>query len=56
MVAQNALDTHISLKKVIIMNHAPRFDTADIDPLGIKPKLAEFANNHLLQLWLDVGR
>ena len=51
--AQLALLNHRSLKKVTIMNHVPRMDSVDVDPLGLKPKLAEFANGKLLQLWLD---
>ena len=52
-VAENALDSHTGLNKVTIMNHAPRFDTMKVDPLGIKPKLASYANSFLLELWLD---
>ena len=33
------------------MQHAPRFDTVDVDPLGLKPKLAMYANSILSQLW-----
>ena len=32
------------------MDHAPRYD---VDHFGLKPKLASFANNYSLQLWLD---
>ena len=52
-VAEKALTTHSSLKKVTIMNHAPRFDQENVDPLGLKPKLANYANSFLLELWLD---
>ena len=52
-VAENALTNHSSLKKVTIMNHAPRFDQEHVDPLGLKPKLATYANSFLLELWLD---
>ena len=37
--AQNALITFPNLKKVVIMEHAPRFDPAHVNPLGIKPEL-----------------
>ena len=52
-IAQTALQSHNRLKQVTIMNNSPRFDTEADDPLGIKPKLAEFANSYILQLWLD---
>ena len=35
------------------MNHAPRFDTNDVDPVQLKPNLASFANSYFLELWLD---
>ena len=41
-VAENALDDN-TLKNVILMNHAPRYDTASKDPMGIKHNLANFA-------------
>jgi hypothetical protein len=37
-VAENALDDN-TLKNVILMNHAPRYDTASKDPMGIKHNL-----------------
>ena len=51
--AENALANNTGLRKVIIMNHAPRFDTGKVDPIGLKPKLAMYANSFLLELWLD---
>jgi hypothetical protein len=42
--AQNALIQHPQLKNVIVMEHPPRFDTADVDPSSLKPHLAKFAN------------
>jgi hypothetical protein len=39
------------LKKVVIMEHAPRFDKPDVDPSGLKPKLADFTNSTLTQMW-----
>ena len=30
-----------------IMEHPPRFDTANVDPCSLKPSLAKFANNVL---------
>ena len=49
--AQNALTKHPQLKKVVIVEHAPRFDVSDMDPTGLKPKLAIFANSYFAQLW-----
>ena len=43
-VAQNAIITNPKLQKIILLEHAPRFDTVDVDPTGIKPKLAHLAN------------
>ena len=52
-VAEEALTNNSSLKKVTLLNHAPRFDTPNVDPAGLKPNLANFANSYLLELWLD---
>ena len=52
-VAQDALKNHPELEKVTIMNHAPRYDTSDVDPVGLKSILANFANAYFLELWLD---
>ena len=52
-VAENAIADDDTLKNVTIMNHAPRYDTADVDPMGLKHNLANFANNYLLELWLN---
>ena len=52
-VAQDALKASPHLEKVTIMHHAPRYDTQIVDPVGLKPNLANFANNYLLELWLE---
>ena len=49
-VAQNAISKHPKIKKVIILEHAPRFDMNDVDPQEIKPKLAKYANQTLSDL------
>ena len=49
--AQNAIMKHPELKKITIMEHPPRFDTADVDPLSLKPQLAKFANFMFRQMW-----
>ena len=42
-----------NLEKVVILEHAPRFDTEDVDPTQLKNKLARFANNTFFQMWLN---
>ena len=55
-VAENAIADNIALKNVTIMNHAPRYDTNDVDPIGLKQNLATFANSYMLELWLSSPR
>ena len=50
-VAQAALTRHPQLKKIVIMEHAPRYDTNAVDPTGLKPKLSKYANSSFQQLW-----
>ena len=52
-IAENVLDNDQNVQKVTLMNHGPRFDTVNVDPFRLKPKLANFANNYLLELWID---
>ena len=52
-VAERALKNDASLKEVILMNHVPRLDTKQEDPVGIKTKLATYANNLLQEKWLE---
>ena len=35
------------------MNHSPRYDSTEVDPMGLKPNLATFANAYMLELWMD---
>ena len=51
--AEYALKDYPNLKKVILLEHAPRYDTEDVDPLGLKSALAKYANNTFSQLWLN---
>ena len=51
-VATNALK-HTDVRKVVIMERIPRFDSVNDDPHSIKPKLSELANHHLHQLLLN---
>ena len=50
-VATNAVISHPEIKKVLIMEHAPRHDKPEVDPTGLKSTLAKFANSTLDQLW-----
>ena len=52
-IAENSIQKYPNLRKVIIMEHPPRFDTVDVDPLSVKPTLAKLANTTLGQLWLN---
>ena len=50
-VAQKAIESKPELRKVVIMQHHPRHDVPAVDPTGLKPKLARFANSSLVQMW-----
>ena len=52
-LAQRSLEMNCNLKKVIIMEHSPRFDKPEDDPTSLKPTLAGLANFTLSQLWLN---
>ena len=54
-VAQNAVLENPELRKVVIMEHAPRQDPPDVDPTKLKPKLAKLANSTLAQLVQNSG-
>ena len=49
-VAENAIKTHPELKKVVLIEHATRFEMDDVDPTGLKPELAKYSNRTLSQL------
>ena len=51
--AVNALQTHPTLKKVIIMNLTPRTTVAAADPLSLKPALVLLFNNTLRGAWME---
>ena len=48
--AHDAIENHPNIEKVVIMEHAPRHDENDVDPLKLKPTLARYANNIFSQL------
>ena len=52
-LAERSLSDNPNLKKVVILEHPPRFDLPDSDPYSVKPGLAKLANIHLGQLWLN---
>ena len=49
--AHTSLQQNPTLKKVVIMEHPTRFDSAELDPIRLKPALAEFANSFMTELW-----
>ena len=51
--ASAALTTHPSLKKVVLMEQIPRYDTIISDPHTIKPGLSRLFNTTLKQLCLQ---
>ena len=51
--AQRSLEQNPKLKKVILMEHTPRFDSQKSDPTSIKANLVRIANATLGQLWLN---
>ena len=51
--AGQSLKENPNLKNVVIMEHAPRYDTREIDPTGLQEALAKYANNIFNQLWMD---
>ena len=50
-LAESSLLNNPSLTKVVIMEHPPRFDTPNVDPISLKSKLAKLANSTISQLW-----
>ena len=49
-VATNAVRNNPSLQKVVIMEHAPRFDEYNVHPTGLKPELVKYANSTFYQI------
>ena len=54
-VAQNAVIDNPQLRKVVLMEHAPRQDPKEVDPIRLKPRLAKLANSTLAQLVQNSG-
>ena len=52
-VAKRSLQDNPSLSKVVIMEHPPRFDSVNMDPISLKPNLVRLANATLGQCWLN---
>ena len=53
-VAEDAIKKNPNMK-VIIVKRLPRHDSPSVDPLGIKRKLSNFANNAYDQCWFKRG-
>ena len=53
--AEKALKAHPEIKKVLILEHPPRFDESSQDPHSLKPEFAQFANKVFYQLWFASG-
>jgi hypothetical protein len=51
--AENAILKHPEVKKIVILEHPPRFDIEEKDPLGLKPEFAKYANNMYRHLWFQ---
>ena len=52
-MAHDALKNNPDLEKVIIMEHAPRFDEPFVNPLSLKLALGNYANIMFHNLWMD---
>ena len=52
-IAENAISRTKSLKRVVILEHPPRFDRKEKDPLSLKPEFAKYANSLYRQLWFE---
>ena len=50
---EKALSDQPSLEKVVMMKQTPRYDPANVDPMCIKPALAELYNNTMTEQWMD---
>ena len=48
--AESAIKAHPRLQRVTLLQHLPRYDTADVDPFNLKPQLAKYANSIYQQL------
>ena len=53
---ENALSANPKLEKVVMMNKTPRYDPANVDPLCLKPALAELYNNTMTEQWMSSGQ
>ena len=52
-LAQRSLQQNPNLKKVVLIEHPPRFVKSELDPTALKPDLARLANATLSQLWMN---
>ena len=49
-VAEEALEENPTLKKIVLLNRIPRFDSMNMDPLQIKHQLSNLANHEYTKL------
>ena len=52
-IAEDVIKSKEDVKKVLILEHPPRFDPKSKDPLCLKPELARYANSLYQQLWFQ---
>ena len=52
-VCENAFVKSPTLQKVVLMKQVPRYDPKEVDPLGLKPALAQLFNNTVTELWMN---
>ena len=51
--AERALEDENNVEKVVIMKQTPRYDPVDVDPLTLKPALADLYNKTLTDCWMN---
>ena len=52
-ITEAAFETQPSLEKVVVMNMTPQYDTSAVDPLSLKPALAQLFDYALTEVWMD---
>ena len=53
LAAEKALESQNNLEKIVIMKQTPRYDPLNVDPLSLKPALAELYNKTLTDCWMN---
>ena len=52
-LAEASLQSHPTLRKVILMKRTPRYDPTEGDPLNLKPQLSSLADSASFGFWCD---